>query len=448
MIIVVGSGPAGRFASMKLAAAHKEVILVDKREEGPGGQCLHQGCMVVCALNEVARTLDSTRLFSRRGFVSGKLDISWPALISDLREVQRIITPILEEETKSAGVTLIKGAAKVSGKKVFIDDKEFEPDAIILATGTRPFIPDISGNDLNGIYTAHNILSMPDLPKEMVIVGGGVIAAEFAYIFSVFGVKVTIVIRSELLGDIPDILQKQARKDLSNVEILEDTDLIEINGENGTVTSVTVKTNGNKRIIPTTVCFFATGSVPVTDYISGITLNKNKIIKVSDLLETSVPGVYAAGDITGQTYLTPMARRQGRLVADIILGRIKDKADIESNKLSAIPQSVKLKYDLAWCEDSGHLGKGITTPGAAGSGTFWAVPERNTGICKVECDKSGKITGVVEASPVAGCATTYLGWLINTGVKVQDLEKLIEVHPSADILYMLIRFLDEERFRD
>ena len=121
MIVVIGGGPAGRYAAMRLARAGKKVQLIEKRSAGVGGQCLHQGCMTICALNDVARFMQQARVYQKYGFIGSPDGFSYPVLIQKMQETIRIIAGVLEEETKQAGVEVIRGSAEIQGSTLLID---------------------------------------------------------------------------------------------------------------------------------------------------------------------------------------------------------------------------------------------------------------------------------------------------------------------------------------
>lgn len=435
MIVVTGGGPAGRYAAMRLSKAGKNVLLVDKRSAGVGGQCLHQGCMTICALNDVARVMDQARMFQSQGFIDPLSGFSYPVLIDQMQESIRIIAGVLDQETRQAGVEVIQGSVEMRGSTLLIDGVETPAEAIIVASGAHPKIPEISGCCLPGVYTAHTVLSMPDLPKRLVIIGSGVIAAEYAYIFSSFGSQVTILARSSLLRTFPESLVKEAKKDLSLVTIEEHISIAGIAGQSG-VTGVIVRDNEELREIPADAVLLATGMVPNTGFISGIACGLDGSLIVNDRMETSVPGIYAAGDVTGSGYLTPIARHQGRRAADAILGN-----PFEPEPL-AVPQAIKLKNDLAFCRKPGGIEKGLSIPSPAGPGTFWGVKDHHTGSSTIEFDKEGHLTGLAEASPAASVAMAYLGWMMNSDVRIQEFDRFIEVHPSADGIPWLLKYLN------
>lgn len=438
MIVVVGGGPAGRYAAMRLARAGKEVILAERRKEGLGGQCLHQGCMIICALNDVARTIEHLETLHKSGITKEIAHVDYPTLITRMREIIRTISQVIDEETRDAGVTVISGEATVTGKKVSINGDELAPDAVIIATGTRPKSPVIPGDHLSGVYTAHSVFTRKSLPERLVIIGGGAIAAEIAYIFSVFGSVVTILARSTLLREFPDTLIKEARRDLHRVDIREHKIVTRITGDDA-VTGVEIASTEGNEMIRADAVLIAAGTEADTTSIAGVYLNPDGYISVNNQMETDTPGVYAVGDVTGGSWLTPLARWQGRCVADLILG-IKPAAPP-----GITPQAIKLRNDLAYCGVQKDGGLTVTIPSPAGPGTFWSVPDRATGRASMTVDPgTHTILGMSEASPYASVVAAYYALLMNNHLPIESLERFIEVHPSADGTGWISRYLSEK----
>lgn len=443
MIVVIGGGPAGRYAAMRLAGAGRQVILAERRREGLGGQCLHQGCMIICALNDVARNLDHLENLSRFGIITGIPVVQYGVLITRMREIINTIVRVIADETQAAGVTTIYGEATVSGKQVVINGETYSPEAIILATGTRPRTIDIPGSELAGVYSVKNIFSSLNLPDRLVIIGGGPVAVEMAYIFSVFGTSVTILVRSTLLKGFPDMLITEAKRELSRVSVREHTRVTRIIGDNS-VTGVEIQEADGTSIVPVDTVLVATGAVAQTTGITGVPLDDEGNIRVNDRMETGIAGIYAAGDVTGSSWLTPLARWQGRCAADAILGVELPKS------LIAVPQAIKLRNDLAFCVSQETGGISVTIPAPAGPGTFWEVPNRATGKASMTADPhTHAIQAMSEASPYASVVAAYHALLMNTGLPIGVMERFIEVHPSADGTGWIGRYLTEQiRARD
>jgi len=433
MIVVLGGGPAGRIASIRLASAGREVRLIEGG--GIGGQCLHFGCMPVCALNDLARTIHSVREFHRLGVIDSPPTINFPRMLDEMHAIQATIASVLDTETKSAGVEIIYGKnGRLEGKTVFVDDEKIEADAVIAATGSRPHIPEITGIDLPEVYTPHTLFTLKKIPEKLAIIGGGVMAAEFAYIFSTFGCKVTILCRSTFLKDTDKHLRTLAIKELKTVEIRENTQVLSIGISNG-VRSLTLATEGETFPHEADAVLIAAGLVPRSELLNGVKKGPGGEVIVDEHMRTSVPEVYACGDVIGPPYLTPVARYQGIVAADNILG-IPRTMDYRF-----IPQSINLSQELAFCITEKENMASLAIPGPAGPGTFWSVPSGSTGLAKLMIDpESGAIGGVCVAGPGGGLIAGYMAFLMRRHFSVHDFEEFMEVHPSTDGVYGLAKY--------
>jgi len=433
MIVVLGGGPAGRIASIRLASAGREVRLIERG--GIGGQCLHFGCMPVCALNDVARTIHSVREFQRLGVFDSPLTINFPRMLKEMQAIQSKIASVLDTETKSAGVEIIYGkTGRLEGKTVFLDDEKIKADTVIAATGSRPNIPDVQGIDLPEVYTPHILSGMKNIPKKLVIIGGGVMAAEFAYIFSTFGSEVTLLCRSTFLKDTDKHLRALAIKELKNVEIQENTQVRSIGSSNG-MKSLALAKDGQTFQHEADAVLIAAGLVPRSEMLNDINKGPVGEIIVDEHMQTSVPEVYACGDVIGPPYLTPVARHQGIVAADNILG-IPRTMDYRF-----IPQSINLSQELAFCVTETENMASLAIPGPAGPGTFWSVPSGNTGLAKIMINPdNGTIGGVSVAGPGGGLIAGYMAFLMSRHFSAHDFEEFIEVHPSTDGVYGLLKY--------
>ncbi len=360
MIVVLGGGPAGRIASIRLASAGKKVTLVESG--GIGGQCLHFGCMPVCALNDTARMVSSARMFTHLGIMDGVPRINFPHLLTEMHAIQQKIASILDQETRTAGVDIVYGkAGRIDGPYVYIGDDQVTAEAVIAATGSHPQIPAVDGITLPGVYTPHTLPAMKSLPEKMVIIGGGVMAAEFAYIFSSFGSNVTVLSRSAFLKNIDRHLYKIAVKELSGVKIRENAGVKAIQGSSR-AEAVEFASGDVRETVDADAIMIAAGLLPNSDMITGVKKGPLGELMVNDRMQTSVPGVYAAGDVTGPPYLTPVARHEGIVAADNILGMDR-RMDYRF-----IPQSINLTHELAFCGAGGAESASLAIPGRPGRG--------------------------------------------------------------------------------
>ncbi len=432
-VVVLGGGPAGRTAAVRLAQEGCQVRLVESG--GIGGQCLHYGCMAVCGLNEVARVIEASRRLADLGVVEGVPQINFPGLLAGLHRVQQQIALVLDKETRHAGVEIVYGErACLDRKKVLIGNDVLEPAAVVVSTGSVPFLPPIPGIELPGVYTPHSLREMRTLPEKLVIIGGSVMAAEFAYIFHCFGSEVFVIARSSFLKDLDPHLRRIARRELEEVGILEHTRVTGIRGD-GVVNTVITEGKEGAAVMEADAVFVAAGLIPRTEDLRGIEKGPLGEVRVDEFQRTNVPGVFAAGDVTGPPYLTPVARAEGYAAAENILGR---KCTVDRREF---PQALNLTHELACTGRDSATAVSIAIPGPAGPGSFWSVPYGDTGITKIVFEPGdGRLTGVAVAGPGAGIAASYLGFLIRQGVSVHDFDAFREVHPVSDGVYGLMKF--------
>ena len=201
-------------------------------------------------------------------------------------------------------------------------------------------------------------------------------AAEFAYIFSEFGSRVTLVCRSSLLKNLDAHLRALALKELGSVEILENTSVCSFCGDKK-VTSVNVSVNGHDVSLQTDSVLLATGLVPRSGMLNGVAKGPAGEVIVDDRMRTNVRNVYAAGDVTGPPYLTPVARHQGLVAADNILGKER-RMDYRF-----IPRSYLISpMNSPSAQLISGVRKSLLFPALAGPGTFWSVPSGTTGTRK------------------------------------------------------------------
>lgn len=431
---MLGGGPAGRIAAMQIGLAGKEVVLIEKG--GLGGQCLHHGCMVVCALNDIARHLFVSRTLHSLGILDHVPEISFSRTLSGMREVQAKIASVLDAETRGCGVQIRQGCTgRVEGRSLYVDGGLVETDKIIIATGSLPHIPDIPGIRLGGVYTPHTLSFMKRVPEHLLIIGGGIMAAEFAFIFRQFGADVTLAARSTFLKGMHPKLRELAGRDLEGVTIREGCTVSGLGGDDVVTRAVLTSKKGRTEFTCDGV-FIAAGLVPNSGMIAGIGKGQDGRIIVNGSMATSNPDVYACGDVTGSRCLTPVARYEGAVAAASILGRDPPP------DCMPIPQSMNLASEYAFVEGDGSGDEvAFGSPGPAGPGTFWSVPRGHTGMAGILVSRgSGEIGGVYTAGPAAGIIAAYHSFLMRLGVTAYDFDRFMEVHPMADGVYPLMKY--------
>ena len=295
-------------------------------------------------------------------------------------------------------------------------------------------IPDIPGIDIPGVYTYQTLHEMDDLPRRMVVIGGGVVAAEFAHIFRSFGSGIDIVTRRGLLpGFDAKLRSAMIRHDLAGINIHKETAVGSIEG--GARVRSVLLASGEE--IDADAVLLATGLVPRSELLQGLRKRPDGAVVVDRRMRTSVEGVYAAGDVIGPPYLTPAARREGVVAAQNILGHpaVMD--------YTGIPQVLSLRYDYAVATtgtaDDGSIN--LSAPSPAGSGSFWDVAAGWSGVAQIRVDPgTGRIIRVAAGVPGASPLLSYIGYLMKQGITASDFDDIVEVHPSTDGVYGLARY--------
>ena len=314
--------------------------------------------------------------------------------MDEMYAVQQKIAGILDEETRNAGVDVVYGkSGRVDGLQVFIGDEPVAAEATIIATGSRPNVPDIPGVTLPGVYTPHTIWGLRELPGRITIIGGSVMAAEFAYIFQTFGSRVTVLSRSGFLKDLDKHLRAIALKELDSVDIREGT---AVNGITGTsqVTGVRYRAGARGRNRGRGRAARCRSHPQLRDGEQDRQRAGREIL-TNDRMETACPASTPAGTWPGAPFLTPVARHEGLVAADNILGKERHM------DYTHIPQAIFLAHELAFCGTGGKGGASFALPGPAGPGTYWSVPYGDTGLAKILADPVIRrdITGMCAAGP-------------------------------------------------
>ena len=426
--IVIGSGPAGRLGSLELGKLGEEVTLIEKNHIA--GTCLNEGCMVVCALTDITKFIDSNNRFNHYGFIKSQLDISYEKIVEKITETQIKLRQLNQMENESFGNNIIYGEASIEEGEVKVNGENFEYDNLLIATGARPFIPDIPGSE-HGL-TNKDILKLDDVPDKLNIIGGGIIACEIANIYSTLGSEVNIIARSQILKEISANTKEYVLKHILNdINVIENTNVKEVS-ENKVLTDSDEELEG----IP----FFATGRTPNSEIAKGIVeLNHDNTIKVNEMMKTSADNIYAAGDVTGGYQLTPVARMEGITAA-------RNMANY-SNKVSynCIPQTLSLNMEVSFVENeksecSEDDKKTIAFPGIGGPGAFWNILTGDTGYSEVEFDKNkNKINRINHISPSSVSDVAYLSYLMRMDYDLEDYGEFLEIHPSTDTNYKIIK---------
>ena len=348
-LIVIGAGPGGYEAALHAAKLGLKTAVVEKRDVG--GTCLNRGCIPTKALLHASGVYEEAKSGSALGVAAENLSYDLSAMFAYKQQVVEKLRAGVEGLFKSAKVTLLRGAGTLTGPNTVQvageNEGVYTAQNILLATGSVPARPPIPGLDLPGVMTSDELLNGEGGAfSSLVIIGGGVIGMEFATFYSDLGVSVTVVegldrllpnMDRELGQNLAMIMKKRGVQIFTGamVKNLETTDAgLQVNFETrGQLQSVT----GEK-----VLC--AIGRSPYTAGLFGEGVNvemDRRRIHVNERFETSIPGVYAIGDVSSPVQLAHVATAQGIYAVNEIAGR-KNEID-----LSLVPGCVYTRPEIA-----------------------------------------------------------------------------------------------------
>ena len=335
-MVVIGAGSAGLVSSYIAAAVKAKVTLVEKHKMG--GDCLNTGCVPSKALIKAARTVNDIHKAKDLGIHVAEPTIDFPAVMERVRQVIRDIEPHDSvERYSSLGVDCLQGEAKIiSPWEVSVDGKTITTRNIVIATGARPFVPPIPGLDQLDYLTSDNLWGINELPKRLLVLGGGPVGCELAQAFSRLGSKVTIVMRRSHLmpREDEDVSEFVRRKFIEEgIEVLTDHQPVSFKireGENTVLLETTDKsTDENKtKEVSFDKVLVALGRKANTEKLGlenlDIELNPNGTVTVDEYLRSRYPNIYACGDVAGPYQFTHTASHQAWYVAvNALFGRFK-----------------------------------------------------------------------------------------------------------------------------
>ena len=326
-LFVIGGGSGGVRAA-RISAGHGAKVALAE-ESRMGGTCVIRGCVpkkLMVFASSMPRAMEEARAYGW-GAQIGAFD--WPAFRAKLAEELDRLERIYRAGQVNAGVTVYDQRATIAGphEVALADGQVISARHILVATGGRPFVPHFEGAE--HVLVSDDIFSLPELPRRLLIVGGGYIASEFACVFEGLGVQVAQWNRSPLLRNFDtecrDLIVDKMRS--RGIDIHENVviDRVVKTGE-GLVAHC-----GDGRSQVFDAVLYATGRVPNTLGLgleaAGVTLAANGAVKVDGWSQSNIPSVFAVGDVTDRVNLTPVAIREGHAFADTVFGAAPRQAD-------------------------------------------------------------------------------------------------------------------------
>lgn len=315
-LVVIGAGSAGLVSAYIAAAVKAEVSLIEKHRMG--GDCLNTGCVPSKALIRSARILDQARRAREWGF--DRIDVSYD-FASVMERVQRVVKAVEPHDSvarySGLGVDVIEGEARITSPySVEVNGIELRTRNIIVATGASPLVPPIPGLDGLAYLTSDNLWSLRELPSRLLVLGGGPIGCELAQALARFGSEVTLVEMAPRLliredGDVAERVMARFREE--GIRLLTGHKAVEFRQEGRERVLVCEGEEGRVEV-PFDQVLVAVGRKPNTRGFGlealGIALNPNGTLQTNDYLQTSMPTIYACGDVAGPYQFTHTAGHQ------------------------------------------------------------------------------------------------------------------------------------------
>lgn len=417
-IIIIGSGPGGyRTASYALQQG-KQVVIIEKAEAG--GTCLNSGCIPTKCLAHDAEANAS----------------DFPAAAERKRNVMNQLRQGIEQLLAAPGITLVRGEATFKdARTVTVDGTDYEADDIIIATGSSSKMPPVEGIDNPRVITSTEALNFQTLPAEIVIIGAGVIGMEFASILSRFGAKISVIeYLKECLPVIDKDIAKRVRKQIeklqgvtfymdSAVKAINDNEVVFVSNKNGKETRLEC---------PGCPVLIATGRKP---NIEGLNLEaagveySPKGITVNDNMLTSVPHIYAIGDVTGRQMLAHAATFMGFRAVNAIVGKAdKIRFDIMPSAIFTYPEAAAVGLTEDQCKQQGIECRALKGYYRA-NGKALAIDEPE-GMVKLIAGADGRILGCTSYGAHSADIVQEVTAYMNCNATVADIAYSVHIHPT------------------
>jgi dihydrolipoamide dehydrogenase len=442
-IVVIGGGPAGYATALYGASAGLSVALVEK--DKVGGTCLHRGCIPAKELLETAHVFRTVAEASTFGVSAGAPTIDWSVAMARKQQIVDTQWKGLEGTLKGRKITIVPGTGRFKGDGVVevSDGSTLRGTNVVLAAGSVPRT--IPGFEVDGrfVLTSDELLSMPDLPRTVAVIGGGAIGCEFASTLADVGVKVTILeglpkILPGLDADVANVVSRSFKK--RGIEVRTG---VRITGHQPQGATTLVQIEGSEPLEVDKV-IVSVGRRPLSESLgldgTGVEVDERGYVKVGETCRTTVPGVWAVGDLIATPQLAHVGFAEAIVTVKDILGESPVPVDY-----SRVPWAIYCQPEVAFAghsEESAResgLDVVVSKHSFKGNARAWIVNETD-GLVKVIAEKgpdgrAGRILGVHMVGP---WVTEQLGQgylAVNWEATVDEVAAYIQPHPSLSELF-------------
>lgn len=435
-VAIIGGGPAGYTAAEKAAKGGLSTVLFEKN--ALGGVCLNEGCVPTKTLLYSAKTYDQIKHASKYAVSAENPSFDYPKIIARKNKVVKKLTAGIRMKMKESGVEVITGEAMIQGKTdegnilIQCTEQVYEAKNLLVCTGSESVIPPIPGVNETEYWTSREALQSKELPASLIIIGGGVIGMEFASFFNSMGTEVQVVeMLDKILGpmdkELSDMLQAEYAK--RGVKFYLGHKVTGIHGQ-----EVTVEKDGESFTLHGEKVLLSVGRRPVTKgfglEILALEPFRNGI-KVNEYMQTSLPNVYACGDITAFSLLAHTAVSEAEVAIDHILGKAR------AMSYKAIPGVVYTNPEIAGVGKAEEELQASGTPyqvkkiPMAFSGRFVAENEMGNGVCKLILAEDGTLIGAHLLGNPASELIVIAGMAIEKGMKAEEIKSFVFPHPTV-----------------
>ncbi|MBA1288655.1 glutathione-disulfide reductase [Pseudomonas japonica] len=440
-LFVIGAGSGGVRAARFSAGFGAKVAVAESRYLG--GTCVNVGCVPKKLFVYGAHFHEDFQTSQGFGWAPGTPSFDWPTLIANKnREIERL-NGIYRNLLGSSGVTVIDGHARIlDPHTVEVAGTRYSCERILIATGGWPSIPEIPGREY--AISSNEAFFLEQLPKRVIVVGGGYIAVEFAGIFHGLGAQTTQLYRGDLfLRGFDDGVRKHLAGELTKkgLDLRFNTDIARID-KDGEVLTATLKSG---EVLEADCILYATGRRPMLDNLglenTGVRLDDKGFIAVDEHYQTTEPSIIALGDVIGRVQLTPVALAEGTAVARRLFKpeqyRPVDYANIPTAVFSQ-PSIGTVGLTEAQAQEAGHSVRIFESSFRPMKLTLTDIPERV--YMKLVVDSaSDKVLGCHMVGPEAGEIIQGLGIALKAGATKTMFDDTIGVHPTSAEEFVTMR---------
>ena len=441
-LYVIGAGSGGVRAARFAAGFGAKVAVAESRYLG--GTCVNVGCVPKKLLVYGAHFAEDFEQASGFGWSLGEANFDWATLIANKdREINRL-NGIYRNLLVNSGVTLHEGHARlVDAHQVEINGERFTARHILIATGGWPQIPEIPGRE--HAIGSNEAFFLKELPKRVLVVGGGYIAVEFASIFHGLGAQTSLLYRGDLFlrgfdGSVRKHLQEELTK--RGLDLQFNADIERIDKQADGSLKATLK---DGRVLEADCVFYATGRRPMLDNLglenTGVKLDERGFVAVDDLYQTAEPSILAIGDVIGRVQLTPVALAEGMAVARRLFKpeqyRPVDYANIATAVFS-LPNIGTVGLTEEDARKNGHNVQIFESRFRPMKLTLTDCQEKTLMKLVVDAD-TDKVLGCHMVGPDAGEIVQGLAIALKAGATKQHFDETIGVHPTAAEEFVTMR---------